>query len=133
MLEEPHHPDVVEERIRERERECVGLTQRRLDAGAHEVPPRKVKLLRLDINAVELDTGELLSEHCKDCADPGTDLDQTRARLELAALADQSMPPVLGLLHEPLLLRGSVTVNVRTHARRGLRRLLVLERPGRHP
>jgi hypothetical protein len=29
------------------------------------------------------------------------------------------VPPVLGLLHEPLLLRGSVTVNVRTHARRG--------------
>jgi hypothetical protein len=119
MLEEPHHPDVVEGLIRERKRERVGLTQRRLDAGALEIPSRKVKLLLLDVDAVELDTWELLSEHCEDCADPGADLDQPRARLELGAVADQPVPPVLGLLHEPLLLRGSVTVNVRTHARRG--------------
>ena len=103
------------------ERECVGLTQRRLDPGALEVPPRKVKLLLLDVDAVELDTGELLSEHCEDCADPGADLDQTRAWLELGAVADQLVPPVLGLLHEPLLLDEA------------LRRLLLLERPGRHP
>ncbi len=81
MLEEPHHPNVVEELILERKRERVGLTQRCPDAGALEVPPRKVELLLLDVNAVELDTGELLSEHCEDCADARAHLDQTRARL----------------------------------------------------
>ena len=93
---------MVEELIRERERECVGLTQPCLDAGALQVPPRKVELLLLDVNAVELDTGELLSEHCEDCADAGADLDQARARLELGAVANQPVPPVLGLRHEPL-------------------------------
>ena len=81
MLEEPHHPDMIEVPIRKREGECVGLTQRRLDAGALEVPPREVELLLLDVHAVELDTGELLSEHCQHCAHAGADFEQARPRL----------------------------------------------------
>ena len=120
MLEEPHHPDMVEILIRKRERERVGLTQRRLDAGALEVPLREVELLLLDVDAEELDTRELLSEHCEHRADARADLEQPRARLELGAVADQPVPPVLGLLDKPLLLRRSVTMNVRSHPRRRL-------------
>jgi hypothetical protein len=51
MLEEPHHPDVVEGLVREGERERVGLEQRRLDAGALEVTARELELPRLDVDA----------------------------------------------------------------------------------
>src|SRR5438093_8427301 len=117
MLEEPHHPDVVEGAVGERERERVGLTQRCLDARPLEVAPSEVELLLFDVDAEQLDTRILLSQYRQDCADPTADLEQTCSRLELGAVANQSVPPVLGLLHEPLLLRRPVSVNVISHRR----------------
>jgi hypothetical protein len=42
---------VVERVVAERERQRIGLQQRRLDAGPLQVPPREVELLRLDVDA----------------------------------------------------------------------------------
>jgi len=103
---------VVEGAIGERERERVALTQRCLDAGSLEVFPSEVELLLLDVDAEQLDARVLLTKHRQDCADATADLEQTCPRLELGAVADQPVPPVLSLLDEPLLLRRPVTVNV---------------------
>src|SRR5881275_3032255 len=116
MLEQPHHPDVVERASRERERERIGLTQRCIDPGPLEVSPGEVELPLLDVDPEQSDTRILLPEYRQDRADPTADLEQTRPRLEVGAVADQPVPPVLGLLHEPLLLRRPVTVNVVSHA-----------------
>src|SRR5437016_60198 len=75
MLEEPHHPDMVERLVLERERVCVSLTQGGLDTGALEVAPGELELLRLDVDAVEADTGELLPEDRQHCADAAPDLE----------------------------------------------------------
>src|SRR2546429_2339364 len=115
MLEEPHHPNVVERAIGERERERIGLTQRRLDARPLEMSPSEVELLLLDVDAEQLDTRVLLSQYRQDCADATADLEQTCSRLEFRAVANQSVTPVLGLFDEPLLLRRPITVNVLSH------------------
>src|SRR5439155_21483542 len=111
MLEEPHHPNVVERAIGERECKRIGLTQRRLDARPLEVSPSEVELLLLDVDAEQLDTRVLLSQHRQNCADATADLEQTCSRVEPRAVANQPVPPVLSLLPEPLLLRRPVTVN----------------------
>src|SRR6266581_2535905 len=116
MLEEPHHPDAVERAIGERERERIGLAQCCLDACAREVSPREVELLLLNVDAEQLDTRVLLSQYRQNCADAAADLEQTCSRLERGAVANQPVPPVLSLLHEPLLLRRPVTVNVISHS-----------------
>src|ERR671914_1848289 len=72
----------------------------------------ELQLLRLDVDAGQADARELLPEHGQDGADAATDLEQARPRLELRAVADQPVPPVLRLLDEALLLGRAVTVDV---------------------
>jgi hypothetical protein len=98
VLQEPHHPDVVERLVRERERERVSLQQGCLDPGPLEVPAGEVELLRLDVDAGQADARELLSEHREHCTDAAADLEQACPGLELGAVADQPVPPVLRLL-----------------------------------
>ena len=117
MLQEPHHPDVVERLVLERERESVGLAQGRLDPGPREVLASEVELLRLDVDAEQPNARELLPEHREHRAHARADLEQPRPRLELRPVPDQPVPPVLGLLHEPLLLGRSIAVDVAGHGR----------------
>src|SRR2546429_9828148 len=104
MLEEPHHPNVVERAIGERERERIGLTQRRLDPRPLEVSPSEVELLLLDVDAEQPDTRVLLSQHRQNCADATAALKQTCSRVEPRAVANQPVPPVLSWFHQPLQL-----------------------------
>ena len=106
---------MVERLVRERELERIGFHQRRLDSGPFEVAAGELELLRLDVDARQADTRELLSEHRQDRAHAAADLEQARAGLELCAVADQPVAPVLSLLHEPLLLGRSVSVHVVGH------------------
>ena len=58
---------------------------------------------------------ELLPEHRQHGAHAAADLEEARPRLELRAVADQAVAPVLRLLYEALLLGRPVTVDVRLH------------------
>ena len=122
MLEEPHHPDVVERLVLERELARIGLAQRCLDSGPLEVPARVVELLRLDVDSRQADAGELLSQYRQHSAHAGPDLEQARSGLELRAVADQPVAPVLRLLHEPLLLGRPIAVHVPGHGPHDCRR-----------
>ena len=118
MFEEPHHPDAVERLVREREGERIGLHQRCLDSGALQMTAGVLELLRLDVDAGEIEAGEFLPEHRQDSAHAGTDLEQACAGLELGAVSDQPVPPVLRLLDEPFLLGSPVAVDVLAHPAR---------------
>ena len=74
-----------------------------------------LELLRLDVDAGQVEPGEFLPEHRQDGAHAGTDLEQACAGLELRAVRDQPVPPVLSLLDEPLLLGSPVAVDVAGH------------------
>jgi len=115
VLEEPHHPHVVERLVGKRERSRVSLDQGGLDSGSLEVPAGERELLRLDVDAVQDDPGELLAENRQHRADTATDLEQPRPRLERGAVRDQSVPPVFRLLDEAFLLTGAVAVHVVSH------------------
>ena len=115
VLEQPHHPDVVERSVFERERERIRLTQRCLDSDPLEVDTGEFELLLFDVDTEQLDTWVVLPEHRQNCADAAADLEQTRSRLEAGAVGNEAVTPVLGLLHKPLLLRRSVTVDVISH------------------
>jgi hypothetical protein len=112
VLEEPHHPHVVERLVGEREGQRVGLDQRRVDSGPLEMPARELELLRLDVDAGQANAGELLPEHRQDGTNSTTHLEQARPRLELRSVADQAVSPVLRLFHQALLFGRSVAVNV---------------------
>ena len=99
VLQEPHHPDVVERLILERKRESVGLQQGRLDPGPREVLAGEGELLRLDVDAEQPNTRELLPEHREHRAHAAADLEQARPRRQLRAVADQPMPPMLSLFY----------------------------------
>jgi hypothetical protein len=103
---------VVERLFIERERERVSLQQGRLDPRSLEVNAGEIKLLSLDIDAEESNTREFLSEDRQDRADSAADLEQACSGLELGAVADQPVSPVLCLLDEPVLLARAVAVNV---------------------
>jgi hypothetical protein len=103
---------VFERPVLERECERVRLYERRLDARPRKVLAGERELLRLDVDAVELDAGELLSEHGEHRTHPATDLEQTGAGRERGAVGDQPVTPVLRLRDEPLLLLRSVAVDV---------------------
>lgn len=117
VLEEPHGPDVVERPVRERERERVGLEQGRLDTGLLEMPARVVELRGLDVDPVETDAGELLSQHGQHGAHAAADLEEPRPGLEGRAVRDEPVPPVLCLLDESLLLARAVPMDVLAHER----------------
>ena len=78
----------------------------------------EVELLPLDVDARQAKVRELLAEHRQYRTDATADLEQARPGLEVRAVTDQPMPPVLSLGDEPLLLRGAVAVDVvrRAHA-----------------
>jgi hypothetical protein len=116
VLEEPHHPDVVERLVVERECAGIRLDEGGLHTGSLEVPARVRELLRLDVDAVEADARELLAEHRQHRADAAPDLQEPRSRLERRAVGDQAVAPVLRLLHETLLLARAVAVDVVAHA-----------------
>jgi hypothetical protein len=61
---------------------------------------------------------KFLSEDRQDGADSAAHLEQACPRLELSAVADQPVTPVLGLLDEPMLLARSIAVNVLGYASR---------------
>jgi catechol 2,3-dioxygenase-like lactoylglutathione lyase family enzyme len=115
VLEQPHHPDVVEGLVRERQGKRVALAQGRLDSGSPEMAARELELCRLDVDADETQTGKLLSEHGQHRADATSDFEQACTGAELRAIRDQAMAPVLGLLDEPLLLDRPVSVDVLRH------------------
>jgi hypothetical protein len=106
---------VVERLVLEGERERVRLHKGRLDTCPLQVPARELELSRLDVDAGENEARKLLAEHCEHRACAGAYLEQARSGLELRTVADQAVPPVLRLLHEPLLLRCAVAVDVRAH------------------
>jgi hypothetical protein len=63
VLQEPHHPDVVERVVVEGERQGVGLQQGRIDARLRQVRAGEVELPLLDVDPGQLDAGKLLAEH----------------------------------------------------------------------
>src|SRR4029453_3120182 len=79
---------------------------------------RELELLLLDVDADKADAREFLPEDRQDGADSAAHLEQACPRLELSAVADQPVAPVLGLLDEPMLLACSVAVNVLGYASR---------------
>ena len=87
VLEQPHHPDVVERPVLERERERIGLTQGRRDPGPLEVRAGEVELLALDVDAERRTPGILLPEHRQHRADAAADLEQARSGRELGPVA----------------------------------------------
>ena len=116
VLEQPHHPDVVERLVLEWECESIGFLQRCLDPGPLEVTAGEVELPRLAVDAEQAEPRKFLSEHRQYCTHSAADLEQARSGRELRAVGDQPVPPVLRLLDEPLLLARSVAVNVVGHA-----------------
>ena len=87
MLQQPHHPDVLERLVLERECERIGLHEGCVDPGSLEVSPGELELLRLDVDAGQADARELLPEHRQDRADAGADLEQARSGRELVPSA----------------------------------------------
>jgi hypothetical protein len=79
------------------------------------VPARILELPRLDVDAGQADARELLPEHGQDGPHACSDLEQARPGLELCPVGDQPVSPVLGLLHQALLLGSPVAVNVLAH------------------
>ena len=75
VLEEPHHPDMIKRLVLERERVSVCLEQGGLDPSSLEVRAGEAELLRLDVDTMEADTGELLPEDSQHCAHAATDLE----------------------------------------------------------
>ena len=106
---------MVEGGVLERDGGRIRLDQRRLDARALEVPPRVLELLRLDVDAGEAQTGELLPEHGEHGPDAAAQLEEARPGLERRPVDDQPLAPVLRLLDQPLLLARPVSVNVLRH------------------
>lgn len=76
---------------------------------------RELQLRRFDVHACELHAWELLPENAEHRADAAADVEEARARRQLRPVGDQAMPPVLGLLDEPLLLARPVAVDVFRH------------------
>jgi hypothetical protein len=109
---------VVERLVAERERERISLGQSRLDPRPPQVASGELELSRLDVDAGESKARELLPEDGEYRADSAADLEQARPGVEPGAVADQAVSPVLCLLDEPLLLAGSVTMNVLGYAAR---------------
>jgi hypothetical protein len=106
---------VVERLVPERERERIGLHEGCFDSGPREVVPGELELLRLDVDARQADARKFLPEHRQYRTRAGADLEQPRPGLELSAVSDQPVAPVLRLLHEPLLLGRPVAVHVLGH------------------
>src|SRR5262249_38964845 len=75
----------------------------------------ELELHRLDVDADQMDARELLPKHGQYCADAASDLQQARPGGELGAVCNQPVPPMLCLLHEPLLLPRAVAVDVVGH------------------
>jgi hypothetical protein len=75
VLEEPHHPDVVERLIAERERERVSLHKRRVHPRSPKVSAGEFELLLLDVDAVESDLWEFLTKDSEDGADSAANLE----------------------------------------------------------
>jgi hypothetical protein len=103
---------VVEGAVVERERERIALYQAGFDASPAQVLARELELLLLDVDADEADPREFLPQDGEDGADAATDLEETGTRLELGAVADQPVSPVLRLLDKAVLLACAVAVNV---------------------
>ena len=61
----------------------------------------ELELLRLDVDAEELDARVLLTEYRQHRAHAAADLEQPGPGLEHGAVADEPVSPVLGLLDEP--------------------------------
>jgi hypothetical protein len=78
----------------------------------------ELELLLLDVHADEVDVREFLPEDRQDCADSAADLQEACAWLEVGAVVDEPVSPVLGLLNEAALLARSVAVNVLGYASR---------------
>ena len=72
----------------------------------------ELELSRLDVNAGESNAREFLPEDGEYRADSAADLEQARPGVEPGSVADQAVSPMLCLLDQPLLLAGSVTMNV---------------------
>jgi hypothetical protein len=103
---------VVEGLVRERELDRVALRQGCLDPGALEVRAGELQLLRLDIETEEPHARILLTKDGQHGAHPAAHLEEPRARLERRSVANQPVPPVLGLLDQPLLLRRRIAMHV---------------------
>jgi hypothetical protein len=84
------------------------------------VPAGELELPRLDVDAHEADAREFLAEYREYRTDATADLEQPCTGLEVRPVADQPVPPVLGLLDQPLLFGRGVSVNVAGHDRCGL-------------
>jgi hypothetical protein len=115
VLQEPHHPDVVERLVVEGQRQRVGLHQRRVDPGRCQVRSRECELPCLDIDAREMDAGEFLAEHRHHGTHAAADLQQPGPGLERRSVPDQVVPPVFRLRNQALLLRRCVSVHVLGH------------------
>ena len=115
MLEEPHHPDVVERRVLERERQRVGFQQCRLDSASLEVNTRELELLRLDVDAEQSHARELLPEHRQHRSHAAADLEQSRPGLELACRRESAGAASARPVDEALLLLRRVAMDIPAH------------------
>ena len=78
----------------------------------------ELELSRLDVDAGKPNAREFLPEDGEYRADSAADVEQARPGVEPGSVADQAVSPVLCLLDQPLLLAGSVTMNVLGYATR---------------
>jgi hypothetical protein len=73
---------------------------------------RELELLPFNVHAGEVDRREFLSKDRQYRADSAADLEEACARLEFRAVTNEAVPPVLGLIDEPMLLACPVSVNI---------------------
>src|SRR5215216_2803762 len=109
---------MVKRLVLERECERIGFEHGRFDSGPRKVFAGKVELLRLDVDTDETEVWEFLPEYREYGAHAAADFEQARPRPKLGTVGNQLVAPVLRLFHEPLLLGGSVAVNVVGHSSR---------------
>ncbi len=103
---------MVERAVVERERERIALYQAGFDTSSPQMLARELELLLLDVDADEADPREFLPQYGEDGADAAADLEEAGTRLELGAVADQPVSPMLRLLDKAVLLACAVAVNV---------------------
>jgi hypothetical protein len=113
MLEEPHHPDVVERFRLERERKRIRASQVGFDTQSREIVATELDLTRLDVDARQDEARKRLSQDAQHGTDSAADLEQPRPGLEVGAGKDQVLAPMRRLGDQPLLLGGLVAVDVR--------------------
>ena len=98
MLNKPHHPDMVERRVRIRKFERVCLAKIGFQTEAAKMGTSRLQLARLDVHTGQYDSRESHAENTQHGADTTADLKQARSRGKSRPRENQFVAPMLRLL-----------------------------------